>query len=433
MAYVVMACIVMAYIVMASMECGLAGIECRAVDNLPAGCLDYRVQFYCADNGYTAPPRVLMRHVVIAVSQAPFVGAIGPLHASLLQHTLPPVQSVALRGVGEAAMQGRGRCSADGQDTCPFGCGGSCVCAPGWGSNDCSSFLLRTAVSAKSTDERGTRGQHVELRVGGLIQPCQRSSLPCDVVCEVSVLSGVGEGAFIEQIGGARPLPTSEDGFAGQVNGEKPLPTSTRVTISGANFDPVAGGATDGAVLVGVKDFEADGNRTFDVVVGPCSSEDPQYDGIAQNQHPDVTQIALVNAHVEFPVISAIAPGAAHNAGSGITVRGARFLQNSAIMYDGTDVADWGNTSNAFRWRFLRQTNTSHPLTRSEAEMIDALQALDCIGHGHTCHTYIGHTYTGHDYTGHNYVGHNYVGHNYVGHNYITRCRRWTRVRRTSK
>ena len=103
-----------------AVPCSLDGIVCESADNLPDGCLDYKVQFYCsqATSDYTLPPRLMKQHMRIASSQAPAVESrMSVLQSSLFDLTLPPVEEIKLRaGAGEGAMQGRGKCGGAGHD-----------------------------------------------------------------------------------------------------------------------------------------------------------------------------------------------------------------------------------------------------------------------------------------------------------------------------
>ena len=343
--------------------CGLSGIVCDNNDNLPDGCLDYMVQFYCAPaDQYTMSPRLYTRHVKIAIEQIPDAllssGDTG-LGLSLFQEmflksTLPPVQPIAVPAWGgEAAMDGRGKCDP-GADSCPVACGGACTCKAGWGGDDCSKFMLRMSAIGGSTDERGTDGELIQVKVGASIQPCKHLGTPCEVVCDVSI-SNDKELRFV-------------------VDGAQSLLSSTKVTISGKFFDEATGGSTGPAGLAGFKDFVDDGDQKSELQVGPCTSTDPRYNGIPKNMLPSATSLTLINKHISFPIVSEISPDIVHmSTGRQITVQGKRLLQNSTVLYGNTTVSDWSTGAKAYTWRKYNHTGRwlPYPMTVNESHVFD--------------------------------------------------------------
>ena len=332
----------------------------------------WKVQFYCAPPGkYTMSPRLYTRHVKIAIEQVDVIkeeSKFSLLQKEFLKSTLPPIQPIALpEWGGEEAMQGRGKCAQGGPDRCPTACGGSCQCKAGWGGDDCSTFMLRMSQLGDSTDERGTDGPLVQVIVGALVQPCEQSPSPCDVVCDVSV-TNAQEGRFVK-------ISTStKDGVQLEV---RELVASVQVTISGQYFDEATGGSTGPAFVAGWKDFLDDGDQPFDVLVGPCASEDPRYNGISQNMYPEETSLSVTNKHHPYPMITKIFPDITHINGRQITVTGQQILFNSTVLYGGVKVSEYGNdrAENAYTWRHFNITNIDYPLTLNESRIVDPLLA----------------------------------------------------------
>ena len=357
--------------------CGLGGIVCDINDNLPAGCLDYKLQFYCAQtNRYTMSPRLYTRHVKIAVKQIPNASVLSAdtdsglskYQEMFLESTLPPVQPMTVPAWGgEAVMNGRGKCDL-GPDSCPASCGGTCVCNAGWGGEDCSEFVLRVSAKGGSTDERGIDGQLVQVMVGGSIPPCKHLEALCEAVCDVSI-SNNREAGFVDQD------RRSKDA----VNGAPSLLASTKVTISGRFFYEAMGGSTGPAILAGFKDFVNDGDQQVELQVGPCTSMDPRYNGIPKNMFPSATSLTLTNKHISFPIVTEISPDIVHmSTGRQITVRGQQLLPNSTVMYGNIKVSDWSTGAKAYTWREYNHTGRwlSYPMTVNESQTFDKVLNL---------------------------------------------------------
>ena len=110
-----------------------------------------------------------------------------------------------------------------------------------------------------------------------------------------------------------------------------------RATPDELRFEPAELSVLKGAdrttlTVFGAADFWSDGDTAVDIRIGPCKSNDANFDGL--EGYPSIPEVTIINMDRPHPMITAVSPSTVHISGAQITVVGEQLRPGSRVDVD---------------------------------------------------------------------------------------------------